>query len=96
MSTPLGGPCRRATLASWAFFTKRLVPAFSHLNTLLRAFALCPSAGSLEAAEGILHMVSSADMSLQVLRDDQQVTPPWSAFAIYQRTIYQRAAQGAA
>ncbi|KAK9789368.1 hypothetical protein WJX73_004814 [Symbiochloris irregularis] len=73
VSSPEGGPCRRANLASWAFFTKRLVPAFSHLNALLRAFALAPTPGSLAAAEGILHMVSSADMSLQALRDDQQV-----------------------
>ena len=64
---------RKANLAKWPFMGRRLVPAFSHLNALLRAFALSASPGCLTAAEGVLHMVRGADMSLEALRDDTEV-----------------------
>ena len=68
-----GGPVRKANLAKWPFFGRRLVPAFANLNVLLRAFALSASPGCLVAAEGVLHMVRGADMSLEALRDDPEV-----------------------
>ena len=49
------------------------MPAFANLNVLLRAFALSASPGCLTAAEGVLHMVRGADLSLEALRDDPEV-----------------------
>lgn len=70
------GPLRRALTAKWLLFDEQALRhphMFSHINALLRDFALGDSLGRLAAAEALLDIFADIDSPLEVLRDHSQV-----------------------